>query len=97
MKLREIVRKLKEGPIISDTPRPPLRGLSFPQNDVRPGLPTPNPRIPVTWQRPAPTTSDVTGRVMRPDATWSRSGQVSVPPSASSHRAEQESETRASR
>src|SRR5437899_2609582 len=60
-------KKLREGPIISDQPRPPLRGLSFPQNDIRPGLPKPGPRTDVTWTRPQPTTAPDTGFKLNPE------------------------------
>ncbi|SRR6266581_8598101 len=60
-------KKLREGPIISDQPRPPLRGLSFPQNDIRPGLPKPGPRTDVTWTRPTPTTAPDTGFKLNPE------------------------------
>jgi hypothetical protein len=80
MKLREIIRKVREGPTMSDKPRPPLRGLSFPQNDVRLGLPTPAPRKDVTWTRPQPTTSSDSGISLSPQTpNWSKPGQVKIP------------------
>ncbi len=58
MKLREIVKKLREGP-----PPGPDKGI----NDTRLGLPSPTVRKPVTWQRPQATTSDDTGVQLNPE------------------------------
>jgi hypothetical protein len=65
---------------MSDKPRPTLRVLSFPQNDVRPGLPTPGPRTDVTHIQPQPTTAPNIGIALSPDTpNWSKPGQVKTP------------------
>ncbi len=73
MKLREIVRKVKEGPL-----PPPDKGV----NDARPGLPTPSPRIdtfPNIAQGKTATYAPVTlPQQLSPDTTWSRAGGVTV-------------------
>lgn len=66
--------KIREGRIPSDQPRPPIRGISFPQNDQRPGLPTPGREIPVTHQVPQATTSADTGAKLSPDTMWTKPG-----------------------
>lgn len=76
----KIAKKVREGPIPADKPRPPLRGLSFPQNDVRPGLPTPGPRADVTFTQPQAMTAPATGIALSPETpNWSKPGQVRIP------------------
>lgn len=62
-----IMKKLKEGPIIGDQPRPAIRGYGVPANDVRPGLPQPTPRKDVISTRPQATTSPDTGIQLNPE------------------------------
>ncbi len=72
--------KIREGPIISDKPRPPLRGLSFPQNDQRPGLPTPGPRAfqPGTYNSMGTTSSDGNANIQGLNPEDSRAGIVRI-------------------
>src|SRR5712664_3063951 len=68
---RKKMKKIREGPIIGDQPRPSIRGYGVPVNDQRPGLPTPGPRVDLAnrnWTtRPQPTTSPDTGFKLNPE------------------------------
>src|SRR2546428_13476088 len=81
MKLREIVRRVREGPIISDPPPDP-HSIPPPQNDVRSGLPTPAPRIdtlPNIAQGKTPTYAPVTNpQQLSPASRWSQPGGVHI-------------------
>src|SRR4029077_8803327 len=71
MKLREILRKVREGPLPPADNAKSTRSLpgapSWGQNDTRPGITGPIVRKDQTWTRPQPTTTAVTGIALNPE------------------------------